>query len=34
MEFFKFHNINPILVLANKFVVKFWAIFIYDIWIM
>ena len=34
MEFFKFQNINAVLVLANKFLVIFWATFIYKIWII
>jgi len=31
MEFVKFKNINPIIVLPNLFVVKFFAISIYKI---
>ena len=31
MKFVKFENTNPILVLANLFLLKFFAIFIYKI---
>jgi len=34
MKILKFENTNPLLVLHTVFVLKFWTIFLHEIWII